>query len=136
MYNNQQNRNWICLTKNVKIKSDSEKDEHIAYLLKRRNELPSDGEDKKPEFLQLLHRIRALCIIKAYYPGCTKYDSIFSIDNHPGWDDFMTPQERSLLNEFKSALISIEKYRDTRKFDIVDKKFGEYRYNKWIQSRT
>lgn len=126
------NRNWICLTHNVKTKSDSEKKQHILYLLKRKNEIPS-VKNTKPQFLQLIHCIRTLCIIKAYFPYNNDYD--FDIDNHPGWDDFMTPQERILLNDFKCALEEIKKNRNTRKFDIVDRKFGDYRYNKWIETQ-
>ena len=126
-------RNYVCLTKNMS-KTDDQKMEHVLYLMKRRS---NNDPDTKPQFVQLIHRIRTLCIIRAYFPKERKYDNeIGDIKFHPGWNDLMTPLERDLLDDFNKALNAIEIYKDTAKFDIVDRKFGTYRHNKWLESQN
>jgi|LakMenEpi03Aug12_release.lakeMendotaPanAssembly.Ray.scaffolds.fasta_scaffold47435_5 hypothetical protein len=130
-----QTKNWVNLTQNVKSKSRSDKERHIQSLIKRKETNPQDSQ--KPQFIQLLHKIRTMCIIKAYFPKDTRYNDMFldiHTKTHPGWNDFMTDYERTLLNDFYLALLDIERYHNTRKFDVVDKKFGDYRYEKWLKS--
>ena len=126
------NRNWINLSQNVKMKTEPEKREHIGYLLKRRSE---KSVNQLPQFIQLIHCIRTMCIIKAYFPNSKEYDYDLDIYNHPGINDFMTTEEEKILNGYIDALSSILKYKNTKPFDYVDKKFGTYRYKKWINSQ-
>lgn len=130
-----QTKNWVNLTLNVKRKSRVDKERHVRSLINRKETNPKDSQ--KPQFIQLLHKIRTFCIIRAYFPENHEYDDLFTdihSKTHPGWNDLMTDFERTLLNDFYNALLDIERSRNTRKFDIVDKKFGDYRYEKWLKS--
>jgi hypothetical protein len=130
-----QTKNWINLTQNIKYKSIFDKERHVQSLIKRKETNPQDSQ--KPQFIQLLHKIRTLCIIRAYFPKDSRYNYLFldiHTKSHPGWNDLMTDYERTLLNDFYEAFLDIESRRNTRKFDIVDKKFGDYRYEKWLKS--
>lgn len=135
--NQRQTKNWISLTYNVRNLSEKQKHTHASLIVKRKEQV-SQQENQKPMFLQLLFRIRNYAIIKSYFPHGSIYEKeIGDIQNHQGWNDLMTSYEKSLLNEFYNAYLAIEKDpRDTKKFDKVDRKFGKYRYEKWLKSQN
>lgn len=128
------NQNWLQLTKNVKTLSDEEKTKHIANILKvRRQKLT---ENKTP-FLRAAHRMRILCIIRAYFPeNGTEYERELGDTRVDGMNMMLTAEERRILSGYQNALTHIEKYKDTTKFDTVDRIFGNYRYKKWLETQN
>lgn len=129
-----ENRNWLELTKNVKSLSDEEKTKHLVNILKVRRQKQNEN---KTLFLRSVYRLRILCIIKAYFPeGYTEYEKELGDVRVDGSKIMMNAEERRILSGYQNALMHIEKYKDTTKFDTVDRIFGNYRHKKWVETQN
>lgn len=128
-----QDRNWLNLTKNVKNLSEEEKLNHIKSIMKIRKQKVNEN---KTQFMRLTFRLRILCIIKAYFPeGIPEYEKDLQGDMQID-DAIMTNEERRILSGYQLALRNIVTFKDTTKFDVVDKIFGNYRYKKWMEAQN
>ena len=123
---------YIDLGKIARNFSERQKRKHIANILQRKSEVTTGI----PKILGLLYTLRLYCILLAYFPTTTHrnfYDNL--IEHHEGWGDFMTKKEERILRQFKKAMEDLKsRCTNTTQFEVADKIFDRYKYDRWISS--
>lgn len=129
----QRDKNYINLTYKSRNSSLISKLQHANVFIKRRDEFIKSGREI-PNFLELTYLIRSHCIVLSYFPKGSDYHEKFgNYDNHPGWEDSMSSNERDILFSYKKSADTLKKNPyDTYLFDEVDIKFGKYRRLRWL----
>lgn len=103
---------------------------HITTLLNKAEE-----KGKESLSIKFIHSLRIQCIMKAYFPYDLpreiferKLSIFYNIEEK---NLVLNKQEQDLIDMFKRAYENIIDGK-TNSFDLVDKKFKNYRYKLWI----
>ena len=123
-------KNWLDLNE-TKMWTKSKKQMHIRGLLKRLK------EGNAPPFLYLIHSLRIQAIVIHYFPNGEDFSFISDRDysKHPGWNDICSSRERTLMELYSIAVSNLRNDpADIDKFNEVDRNFGRYRYDKWLEN--